>query len=191
MDLVSSEQKLLYSFELHMYCPRCATETSEIDAKFCRSCGVDLSLVTQAMAGKISWRSHLLNRLDYLLLGQREFEERENAREGKWNTFLGICLLVTSIVGLITETRLWSTWVFLIVFSFVSLKIGIGNLRLYKRYERGADPPQMRPKEGPLTLLEIPTEKRTLGPSTAATSRSVPPSISEQTTELLIEKKRD
>jgi len=82
-----------------MYCPRCATETSDVDAKFCRGCGVDLNLVTQAMAGKISWRSHLLNRLDYFLLSQREFEERENAREGGWNTFLGVCLLLTSVVG--------------------------------------------------------------------------------------------
>ena len=174
-----------------MYCPRCATETSEVDSKFCRSCGVDLNLVTQAMAGKISWRSHLLNRLDYFLLSQREFEERENAREGGWNTFLGTGLLLGSIVGLITEPRLWSIWLFQLFFSFVSLKIGIGNLRLYKRYKHGGDPPQMRPNEGDLTLLKIPTEPRKLGPSPAGTSRSVPPSITEKTTELLTEDKRD
>ena len=174
-----------------MYCPRCARETSDVDAKFCRGCGVDLNLVTQAMAGKISWRSHLLNRLDYFFLSQREFEERENAREGGWNTFLGVCLLLTSIAGLITETRLWSIWVFLLLFSFVSLKIGIGNLRLYNRYKRGGDPPQIRPNEGDLTLLKIPTEQRTLSPSPAVTSRSAPPSIGEKTTELLSEDKRD
>lgn len=174
-----------------MYCPRCATETSEVDAKFCRSCGVDLNLVTQAMAGKISWRSHLLNRLDYFLLSERQFEERENARDGRWNIFLGVCLLLTGITGLITETRLWSIWLFQLFFSFVSLMIGIGNLRLYKRYQHGGDPPQVRPNEGALTLLKIPTENRRLGPSPAATSRSVPPSVSERTTELLIEDKRD
>ena len=174
-----------------MYCPRCATETNEFDAKFCRNCGVDLDLVTQAMAGKISWRAHLLNRLDHFLLSQRQFEERENARDGGWNTFLGVCLLLTSIIGLITETRLWSMWLFLLFFGFVSLMIGIGNLRLYKRYQRGGDPPQMRPDKGPLTLLEIPKENRKLAPSPAATSRSVTPSITEKTTELLIEEKRD
>lgn len=174
-----------------MYCPRCATETSEVDAKFCRSCGVDLNLVTQAMAGKISWRSQLLNRLDHFLLSERQFEERENAREGGWNTFLGVGLLLTSIIGLITETRLWSFWIFLLIFGFVSLMIGIGNLRLYKRYLRGGDPPQMRPSQPALTLLEISTEKRKLSSSTAVTARSVPPSVSEKTTELLIEEKRD
>lgn len=174
-----------------MYCPRCATETTEVDAKFCRSCGVDLNLVTQAMAGKISWRSHLLNRLDYFLLSEREFEERENAREGRWNTFLGACLFLCSVLGLIIETRLWSFWIFLLLFSFVSLKIGIGNLRLYKRYQKGGDPPQMRPNTPPLTMLEIPRDQRELSPSPAVTSRSMPPSISERTTELLIKDKSD
>lgn len=174
-----------------MYCPRCATETSEVDAKFCRSCGVDLNLITQAMAGKISWRSHLLNRVDHIFLSHRQFEERENARDGGWNTFLGVCLLATGITGLITEPRLWSIWIFQLLFSFVSLMIGIGNLRLYKKYLRGGDPPQVRPNQGPLTLLEIPTEKRKLASSPVATNRSVPPSVSENTTELLVEDKRD
>jgi hypothetical protein len=174
-----------------MYCPRCATETSEVDAKFCRSCGADLNLVTQAMAGKISWRSQLLNRLDHVFLSQRQFEERENARDGGWNTFLGTVLLAGSIVGLITEPRLWSIWVFQLFFGFVSLMIGIGNLRLYKRYLRGGDPPQVSPNEGALTLLKIPTEKRKLGPSPAVTSRPMSPSITERTTELLTEEKKD
>jgi hypothetical protein len=142
------------------------------------------------MAGKISWRSQLLNRLDHFLLSERQFEERENARDGGWNTFLGIVLLGGSITGLITEPRLWSIWVMQLFFGFVSLMIGIGNLRLYKRYLRGGDPPQMRPKTGPLTLLEIPTEKRKLASSPAATSRSVPPSVGERTTELFADDQR-
>jgi hypothetical protein len=69
--------------------------------------------------------------------------------------------------------------------------IGIGNLRLYKRYLRGGDPPKMRPTQPALTLLEIPTEKRQLAASPAATSRAVPPSVTEKTTELLIEENGD
>jgi hypothetical protein len=61
-------------------------------------------LVSQALADRISWRTQLLNRLDNFLLSRREFEERESAREGGWNIFLGTTLLLTSIVSLITST---------------------------------------------------------------------------------------
>lgn len=36
-----------------MYCPNCSGQNSD-DAKFCRVCGSDLSLIVQAMTGKLS-----------------------------------------------------------------------------------------------------------------------------------------
>lgn len=38
-----------------MFCPRCATQNVE-DAKFCRSCGADISLVPQALTGALAER---------------------------------------------------------------------------------------------------------------------------------------
>ena len=76
-----------------MYCPRCGVQASHSDTKFCRACGADLTLVSQAMAGQISWRTHLLTRLDNFFLSRREYEDRESAREGGWNLFLGASLL--------------------------------------------------------------------------------------------------
>jgi hypothetical protein len=35
-----------------MYCPRCATQNSD-ETKFCRACGANLSLVPQAMTGRL------------------------------------------------------------------------------------------------------------------------------------------
>lgn len=35
-----------------MYCPKCATANAE-DVKFCRACGANLSLVPQAMTGRL------------------------------------------------------------------------------------------------------------------------------------------
>src|SRR5262245_40859245 len=35
-----------------MYCPRCATQNIE-SAKFCRACGANLSLVSQALSGRL------------------------------------------------------------------------------------------------------------------------------------------
>ncbi len=38
-----------------MYCPKCAIQNGD-DAKFCRSCGADISLVPDAMSGQLSER---------------------------------------------------------------------------------------------------------------------------------------
>lgn len=38
-----------------MFCPRCATQNAD-DAKFCRSCGTDISLVSQAVTGQLAVR---------------------------------------------------------------------------------------------------------------------------------------
>ncbi len=38
-----------------MFCPRCATQNVD-DARFCRSCGTDISLVPQALSGTLAER---------------------------------------------------------------------------------------------------------------------------------------
>ncbi|HWS87383.1 MAG TPA: zinc ribbon domain-containing protein [Pyrinomonadaceae bacterium] len=38
-----------------MYCPKCATPNAD-DARFCRSCGTDISLVPQAVSGSLAER---------------------------------------------------------------------------------------------------------------------------------------
>jgi hypothetical protein len=43
-----------------MFCPRCAAQNAD-DAKFCRACGTDISLVPQAVTGQLAER---LNRED-------------------------------------------------------------------------------------------------------------------------------
>ena len=38
-----------------MFCPKCATQNAD-DARFCRSCGTDISLVPQAVSGTLAER---------------------------------------------------------------------------------------------------------------------------------------
>ena len=38
-----------------MFCPQCATQNAD-DAKYCRSCGTDISLVSQAVTGHLAER---------------------------------------------------------------------------------------------------------------------------------------
>jgi hypothetical protein len=86
------------------------------------------------MAGEIAWRTYLLTRVDNFFLSRREYEDRESAREGGWNLFLGTSLLALSIWSLITAEGGPVFWIILLLFSLVSLKIGIGNMRLHRRY---------------------------------------------------------
>jgi zinc ribbon protein len=167
-----------------MYCPRCGAQASQTDTKFCRACGADLTLVFQAIAGQISWRTHLLTRLDNFFLSRREYEERESAREGRWNLFLGASLLGISIMSLVTGEGGPTFWVVLMLFSLISLKVGIGNLRLYKRYLRGT-PPEVKPNKGDLTLLKIDHSPRVPDRLVAQTKPGLPASVTEKTTELL------
>ena len=44
-----------------MYCPGCSTQAAE-GAKFCKSCGMNLSVVTQALSGGVSVSDPLRDR---------------------------------------------------------------------------------------------------------------------------------
>lgn len=165
-----------------MYCPSCGVKASLVDTKFCRACGADLTLVSQAMAGHISWRNHFLAKLDNYLLSKREYEDRESAREGGWNIFLGATLLSISIWSLVAGEGGPIFWVVLLLFSLVSLKIGIGNYRLYRRYLAGNSPPEVKQE---LTILRLNESKEEPGRLVEETKKVVPPSVTESTTELI------
>ncbi|PYT02053.1 MAG: hypothetical protein DMF65_07660 [Acidobacteria bacterium] len=51
-----------------MFCPRCAAQNAD-DAKFCRACGTDISLVPQAVTGQLAER--LSREDDYTRGGRR------------------------------------------------------------------------------------------------------------------------
>ena len=171
-----------------MFCPCCGVKSSQVDTKFCRACGADLTLVSQAMAGQISWRRHFLAKLDDYLLSKREYEERESAREGGWNIFLGATLFSISIWSLVTGEGGPIFWVVLLLFSLVSLKIGIGNLRLYRRYLVGNSVPEVKQE---LTSLRLDEGKGTSIRYVEETKKVMPVSVTENTTELIDKERRE
>ena len=170
-----------------MYCPCCGVKASQVDSKFCRACGADLILVSQAMAGHISWRNHFLAKLDNYLLSKREYEDRESAREGGWNIFLGATLLSISIWSLVTGEGGPIFWVVLLLFSLVSLKLGIGNFRLYRRYLAGSSPPEVKQE---LTFLRLDENKEEPRRFVEETKKVASSSVTENTTELIDKQRR-
>ena len=104
-----------------MYCPNCAAVNTD-DAKFCRGCGANLSLVPQALTGQLP-----------------ESESRGPHKRGKHNRPPNIgdgiqkisfgvgFLLVSMAIGLFAPGgRGW--WFWLLIPAFASLGKGISEI---------------------------------------------------------------
>lgn len=116
-----------------MFCPNCATENSSLDAKFCRVCGKDLRLISQAMVKRIGWSSILAAKLDNFFMGERQRSSREEASNGVSNIGLGIGLVVASIWNILLHHRDYGFSGFLFLLALLSLTIGVGNVWVRKR----------------------------------------------------------
>ena len=156
-----------------MYCPKCATQNAE-DTKFCRSCGSNLSLVPQALTG----------RLPEAPSGRRRHRNRErnhdrggpaNLANGITKLFVGLGFLLVSLaLGLSSVGRGW--WFWMLIPAFASLGKGVAEIVSAKyspSLTQGMSQPAMPPASRP---GELPPRNEVLFP---------PPSVTEQTTRQL------
>src|SRR5919107_1491189 len=108
-----------------MFCPRCGAQNTE-EAKFCRACGTDISLVPQAVTGVLAER---LAAKDESFHGRRR-QRREREREDRPATieravksfFLGVAFLFVSfaVFSWAPAGRIWWFWIFNPRFQHVS-----------------------------------------------------------------------
>lgn len=155
-----------------MYCPKCATQNAE-DTKFCRSCGTNLSLVPQALTG----------RLPEAPLGRGRRRDRHHDRggppnlaKGITNVFMGIGFLLVSFGSFFFAPagRLW--WFWMLIPAFALLGKGVAEI-VSARYG-----PNLTQGKNQATMStstrtgELPPRNDALFP---------PPSVTEQTTRQL------
>jgi hypothetical protein len=164
-----------------MFCPRCATQNTE-EAKFCRSCGADISLVPQAMTGAPAGR---LAAEGGGLRSRRRRRERE--RESRPVTieravrsfFMGVAFLLVSLAVLswAPAGRIW--WFWMLIPAFGMLSDGVSTyLRLAEEKKKTAAPPFYTP---PPTA--VPHAPRASGLPPMNTGEIIaPPSVTEGTT---------
>jgi zinc-ribbon domain len=103
-----------------MYCPKCATQNTD-ETKFCRSCGSNLSLVTQALTG----------RLPEVPSGRRRHRDRGHLptlANGITQAFMGLGFLTVSAGAFLFAPagRLW--WFWMLIPAFIFLGKGIGEI---------------------------------------------------------------
>ena len=165
-----------------MYCPNCAAPIDGV--KFCRSCGSNVSLVSQAMSGELPQsddaegrrrqRHHPWN------WGHHHHLKKEPSIERATSCFfsgIGFLLAAMFVVLLSPPGSRWG-WVFLFP-AFGMIGAGVGQylqLKEQQRRQKSLDQPEARP-----VAHQPPGESPTL--SAPTTSELVKPSsVTEHTT---------
>ncbi len=108
-----------------MFCPKCGVENPS-NVKFCRKCGCDLSLVSDAISGKLTVSG--------------EDKLKKNKKKANWEealTLLSISVaffIVSAILAFQPMAAFW--WFWLLIPAFVTLATGIGKVITLKQDQR-------------------------------------------------------
>jgi hypothetical protein len=152
-----------------MYCPKCGAQNE--DAKFCRGCGTNLSLVPQALTGRIPEARET----------RRQREKRGRNRPatlqgGIVNVSCGLGFLFVT-VALLAFEETWAIW--MLIPAFACLGKGVADIVSFK-YDRSRQLPQSHPEIGQAAAGRDTGE---LIPPRAA--HLSPPSVTEGTTKII------
>ncbi|MET0624183.1 MAG: zinc ribbon domain-containing protein [Pyrinomonadaceae bacterium] len=164
-----------------MFCPKCATQNLE-GAKFCRSCGTDISLVPQVLTGQLAAR---LSAAEDSLHGRRR--SRRERRDGPAsieravkNLFMGVAFI---FIAFAVKTwapagHIWWFWMFLPAAAMLA-----DGVATYLRLAAEGRHP-MAHAETPPQPFFAPAPPRSAGSlSQADTGEMIPPpSVTEGTT---------
>lgn len=113
-----------------MFCPKCATQNMD-NARFCRACGADISLVPAAMIGKLSEAvvAAGVETEDAKPRRRRHKKKKEVTHEKAFeNLGVGFAFMIISIVVAlyVPSGRYW--WFWLLIPTFACLGEGLGQL---------------------------------------------------------------
>ncbi len=163
-----------------MYCPKCGTENIE-EARFCRGCGVDIGMVSQALNGQLPEKrspGHDLEEPSHGHSGRHKRREKEpRIDKAITNIFTGIgFILVAAMVFVFAPAgKIWWFWMLIPAFTMLG-----GGVAEYVRY-RHSKGEELKAPGGEARAAVPPARVSALPPRN--TSEMVPPpSVTEGTT---------
>ena len=110
-----------------MYCPQCAVQNLD-DAKFCRGCGANVSLVPQALQGSLPVKSGANFKDEVEKRAKEKGRKPATVDDGLKNIFQGIGLLIIFLIGIyVFRGAFWLT-IWFIIPALSSFGEGIGQL---------------------------------------------------------------
>lgn len=163
-----------------MYCPRCGTENIE-DARFCRGCGADIGLVSQALSGHLPETRSVGDEVaDKISRSARRHSRKNTPRLDKAISTgcTGLAFLIVAIVLSRTPMgRFWWFWMLIPAFTMIG-----GGIAEYVRFKQAEQKTTGLPeRERARTAMPPPARVSALPPRN--TSELVPPpSVTEGTT---------
>ena len=171
-----------------MFCPKCATQNAD-DARFCRGCGTDISLVPQAVSGALAERIAAAEEVDDRRDHRRRRRGKPSIERAVKNIFMGLAFVMIAIAIVLRMPGgfTWGYWLFLPAAAMLSKGIGM-YLRLQEERKRLV-PPVYNP---PQTAVPPPRPASAL-PQRETGEMIPPPSVTEGTTRHLgvpVERKR-
>ena len=166
-----------------MFCPKCAAQNVE-DAKFCRSCGADISLVPQAVSGALAERLAAGEEDDSRSRRDRRHARRHGGQpvtieRAVRSFFMGLAFIFVAFAA-----RTWAPagniwWFWMFIPAFGMLADGVSTyLRLAEEKKRPAAPPFYTP---PQTAVPHAPRASELPPRNTG-EMIPPPSVTEGTT---------
>ncbi len=161
-----------------MFCPKCATQNMD-NARFCRACGADISLVPAAMIGKLSEAVVAAGESDEPKPERRRHKKKKEATYEKAfeNLGVGLAFMIISIVValFVPSGRFW--WFWMLIPTFACLGEGLGQLIRLRRE-------QLKPPASLGSTTELPPSNAAgeLSPRSTSEIMAPPPSVTEGTT---------
>ena|SRR6266850_1945283 len=152
-----------------MYCPKCGLQNSD-DLKFCRGCGENLKVISQAMTRRLP--AFLVRKMDAYI-------ERKNQglrRQSIGNAALGSMFMFLGLYEVIGTGASWASKWFYIAYGCFMLFLGLWDHMVFKRSL--STEVRIVKMGGPATTNELP-------PYDAAQIAEPPAGITESTTKQL------
>lgn len=108
-----------------MYCPKCATQNAD-STKFCRSCGSNLSLVPQALTGRLP--EARLSRHGRRRQRHREDDGPATLANGITKAFMGIGFMLVAGAAFFFAPAGHVWWFWMLIPAFAMLGKGIAEI---------------------------------------------------------------
>jgi zinc-ribbon domain len=166
-----------------MYCPKCGAQNTE-EAKFCRACGTDISLVPQAVAGVPAERLTSEN----VGLHERRRRRRERERESRPVTieravrslFMGLAFIFVAFAARTWAPagNIWWFWMFIPAFGMLSDGVSTYLRLAEEKKKQQTAPPFYTPP--PTAVPHVPRVAEL--PQRNTGEMIPPPSVTEGTT---------